>query len=117
MSAGASRAAPLGQARNTLGRCVKPGSLIQISALSPHAPHGLWMERIELLRTRIALYRRYLSEGADGDMARAYLWLIRQDEIELIALVEREKNAERSGAAKTTGGILPMARQGAPKDG
>jgi hypothetical protein len=45
------------------------------------------MERVNLLRARIGLYRRYLSEGADGDLARTYLWLIRQDEIELTALV------------------------------
>jgi hypothetical protein len=46
------------------------------------------MERAKLLRARIGLYRRYLSEGADGELARTYLWLIRQDEIELAALVE-----------------------------
>jgi hypothetical protein len=46
------------------------------------------MERTELLRARIALYHRYLREGADGDLAMAYLWLIRKDEIELTALVE-----------------------------
>ena len=56
------------------------------------------MERIELLRARIALYRRYLREGADGDLAAAYLWLIRKDEIELTALGEsfkRESEARR----------------------
>jgi hypothetical protein len=53
------------------------------------------MERIELLRARIAVYRRYLSEGADGDLARTYLWLIRQDEIALAALVA---NIEKTSA-------------------
>jgi len=56
------------------------------------------MERIDLLRTRIALYRRYLREGADGDLAAAYLWLIRKDEIEIAALGEnfrREPDAGR----------------------
>jgi len=50
------------------------------------------MERIELLKGRIALYRRYLREGAEGDMARTYLWLIRRDEIELTAMIEGRKN-------------------------
>ena len=53
------------------------------------------MERVALLKARIALYRRYLREGADGDVARTYLWLIRKDEIELARLVERkDKEAE-----------------------
>ena len=60
------------------------------------------MERIELLKARIALYRRYLSQGADGDMARAYLWLIRKDEVELTAIGERRKNKERARTDKTT---------------
>ncbi|HWB49496.1 MAG TPA: hypothetical protein VG651_10330 [Stellaceae bacterium] len=50
------------------------------------------MDRIELLRARIILYRRYLSEGVDGDMARAYLWLIRKDEIELAAIAKSREN-------------------------
>jgi hypothetical protein len=59
---------------------------------------------MELLRARIALYRRYLREGAEGDMARAYLWLIRKDEIELAAIVETDKGEPRTdigGAART----------------
>lgn len=62
------------------------------------------MERIELLRARISLYRRYLREGAEGDMASAYLWLIRKDEIELAAIVESDKDDLRTdigGTART----------------
>ena len=64
--------------------------LTQISARPPYQPHRRGMERIELLTARIALYRRYLSEGADGDVARAYLWLIRRDEVELATLADPE---------------------------
>jgi hypothetical protein len=46
------------------------------------------MERIEFLRARISLYRRYLREGVDGEVATAYLWLIRQDEVELTGLAK-----------------------------
>lgn len=49
------------------------------------------MDHIELLKARITLYRRYLSEGVDGDMARAYLWLIRKDETELAAIATSDK--------------------------
>jgi len=59
---------------------------------------------MELLRARIALYHRYLREGAEGDMARAYLWLIRKDEIELATIVESDKDEPRTdigGAART----------------
>lgn len=49
------------------------------------------MDRIELLKARITLYRRYLSEGVDGDMARAYLWLIRKDETEIAAISSSDK--------------------------
>jgi hypothetical protein len=57
------------------------------------------MERTELLRARIVLYRRYLKEGAGGDLAAAYLWLMRKDEIELTALGRRlERKALRLGA-------------------
>jgi hypothetical protein len=57
------------------------------------------MDRIELLRARIILYRRYLSEGVDGDVARAYLWLIRKDEIELAAIAKnRKEDPHKKGA-------------------
>jgi hypothetical protein len=58
------------------------------------------MERIELLRARIALYRRYLSEGTDGDTAKAYLWLIRQDEIKLTAIAVRQEQEQAQVGAK-----------------
>ena len=58
----------------------------------------LRMERIELLKARIGLYHRYLRDGVDGDVAAAYLWLIRKDEIELATLVE--SNAEAAPGAE-----------------
>lgn len=61
------------------------------------------MERIALLKARIALYRRYLKEGVDGELATAYLWLIRQDEIELTALTDsRKKEAAPETARRPT---------------
>jgi hypothetical protein len=58
------------------------------------------MERVDLLKARIAIYRRYLREGADGDMARTYLWLIRADEIELATIAARQKNTPQPEAAR-----------------
>ncbi|HUN98137.1 MAG TPA: hypothetical protein VMU69_18125 [Bradyrhizobium sp.] len=56
------------------------------------------MDRIELLKARVILYRRYLSEGVDGDIARAYLWLIRKDETELAAIArDRKKETKPKG--------------------
>ncbi len=49
-------------------------------------------ERAELLRRRIALYRRYLTEGVDVDLARQYLNDITEAEAELEAI---EKNLEK----------------------
>ena len=40
-------------------------------------------DRTELLRQRIALYRRYLREGVDGRLAFEYLRLIAEEEAEL----------------------------------
>ena len=39
--------------------------------------------RAELLRRRIALYRRYLREGVNGVFAAEYLRQIAEDEAEL----------------------------------
>lgn len=55
------------------------------------------MERVALLTARIALYRRYLVEGADGDIARSYLRLIREDAAELAAITEDLRNEPRAG--------------------
>ena len=60
------------------------------------------MEREALLTGRIALYRRYLAEGANSDIACAYLSCIRQDEAELAAIAERRKRV--SGAAGSSAG-------------
>jgi len=40
-------------------------------------------DRAELLRRRIALYRRYLGEGIEGALALDYLRQIAKDEAEL----------------------------------
>ncbi len=40
-------------------------------------------ERAEILRRKIALYRRSLSEGIDGELARRYLREIVEAESEL----------------------------------
>ena len=67
------------------------------------------MERTALLTARIALYRRYLNEGADGDIARSYLRLIKQNEEELTALRERN-DEQRAGTPSEHAGVLPLAR-------
>jgi hypothetical protein len=54
--------------------------------------------RIELLKARITLYRRYLREGVDGDLARAYLWLIHKDETEIAAIA---KNLKKEAQTRT----------------
>jgi hypothetical protein len=46
-------------------------------------------QRAETLRRRIALYRRYLAEGVDADLARQYLDHLAMDEAEL-AGIERD---------------------------
>jgi hypothetical protein len=48
--------------------------------------------RVELLRHKIALYRRYMAEGVDGDLAQVYLGEILNAEAEL---AEIENVAER----------------------
>ncbi len=40
-------------------------------------------DRAELLRRRVALYRRYLREGVNGGLAIEYLRQIAEDEAEL----------------------------------
>jgi hypothetical protein len=47
--------------------------------------------RAELLRRRIALYRRYLREGVDAALAETYLREIRDAEAELGELTPRER--------------------------
>jgi hypothetical protein len=81
--------------------------LIHISAAPPPFAASLRMERIDLLTARIALYHRYLREGADGDLARTYLWLIRQDEIELNAIVQ---NGKVETAADSDETVVPSER-------
>ena len=47
-------------------------------------------ERAEILRRRIALYRRYLREGVDATLAGEYLRQIRDDEAELATIESGE---------------------------
>lgn len=49
-------------------------------------------ERAQILHRRIALYRRYLSEGVDADLARQYLNEISVAEAEL---AEIEKDGQK----------------------
>jgi len=55
-------------------------------------------ETPNMLRQRIAIYRRYLSEGVDGDLARSYLNEIMKAEAELRDREgqERKPPADRS---------------------
>jgi hypothetical protein len=46
----------------------------------------------EQLRRRIALYRRYLREGVDGDLAAEYLKSILADEAALAALEGKKRD-------------------------
>ena len=48
------------------------------------------MERIELLRRRIALYRGYLQDGVAAPEAELYLKQIKRDEATIRAIVEVE---------------------------
>ena len=43
-------------------------------------------ERVEFLRRRIELYRRYLREGVDIELAIEYLRQLSEDEAELAAI-------------------------------
>ena len=43
-------------------------------------------ERADMLRRRIALYRRYLREGVDAALAGQYLRQLQADEAELAAI-------------------------------
>lgn len=73
------------------------------------------MERQALLIARIALYRRYLAEGASGDVALAYLWQIRQDEAAM-AIIAKERDNERRDAGATDG-IPPAQSKTVSDDG
>jgi hypothetical protein len=73
------------------------------------------MKRVELLKARIALCRRYLKDGADGDMAMTYLWLIRKDEIELTAIAENQQD-ERKAAGDGAVRRGQAARSEKPKN-
>ena len=75
------------------------------------------MERIEILRARIALCRRYLREGVDSQIATAYLWLIRQNEIELAALVESPQQAAAPEAEPGCSEDRPPEHSCTPEDG
>jgi hypothetical protein len=50
-------------------------------------------ERADMLRRRIALYRRYLREGVDATLALEYVAQIRDDEGELAAIESAERRS------------------------
>jgi hypothetical protein len=50
-------------------------------------------ERADMLRRRIALYRRYLREGVDATLAGEYVRQIREDEAELAAIESAERRS------------------------
>jgi hypothetical protein len=51
-------------------------------------------EQAEILRRSIALYRRYLADGVDADLAKEYLAAIVATEAEL-ARIENHDNDKR----------------------
>jgi hypothetical protein len=53
-------------------------------------------ETPDMLRHRIAIYRRYLSEGVDGELARSYLNEIMKAEVALRDLESHERQNTRS---------------------
>lgn len=75
------------------------------------------MERKALLIARIALYRRYLAEGADGDVARAYLWNIKRDQAELAIIVQGRKDNDRAEGEGSDNGTPPPEGEGISRDG
>ncbi len=48
-------------------------------------------ERADLLRRRIALFRRYLREGVDAALAAEYVRRLAEDETELAAIEAGER--------------------------
>ncbi len=48
-------------------------------------------ETADMLRRRIALYRRYLRDGVDGELAAEYLRTIAADEAALAAIARQGK--------------------------
>jgi len=54
-------------------------------------------DSVESLRHRIALYRKYLSEGVDADLARTYLAEIAKAEALLAEIEARSRSASKSG--------------------
>ncbi len=54
-------------------------------------------EQVEILRRRIALYRRYLAEGVDADLAKEYLAAILAAEAELARIDNQDNDKGVSG--------------------
>jgi hypothetical protein len=50
-------------------------------------------ERADMLRRRIALYRRYLREGVDATLALEYVRQLGDDEAELAAIESGERRS------------------------
>ena len=50
-------------------------------------------ERADVLRRRIALYRRYLREGVDAAIVGEYVQQLGEDEVELAAIEFAERRS------------------------
>ena len=50
-------------------------------------------ERADMLRRRIALYRRYLREGVDATLVGEYVRQLGEDEAELAAIEAAERRS------------------------
>ena len=50
-------------------------------------------ERADVLRRRIALYRRYLREGVDAALVGEYVQQLWEDEVELAAIESAERRS------------------------
>ena len=67
-----------------------------ISIIRLHAGLGFLYpmeERADILRRRIALYRRYLREGVDAAIVGEYVRQLWEDEAELAAIESAERRS------------------------
>ncbi len=60
-------------------------------------------DRAELLRRRIALYRRYLREGASLSAAELYLQQLKIDEAELMAIASEGQPGDGGSSSVAAG--------------
>ena len=62
-------------------------------------------ERAEILRRQVALYRRYLSEGIDAELARYYLHELVEAEAELAGIEPGTDKREWSPTVRPQHGL------------